>query len=406
VGLRWRGQILVFLFAMAIVISRRPDVVRHAQFYAEDGAVWFADAYNLGWVHSLRLPAGGYLNTLQRLVAAVALLFPLRYAPLVLNVFGIAIQAAPAWFLLTRRCANWGSLPARGLQAALYLALPNSHEVHVVITNAQFHFALMAFLVAISEPPVNWGWKVFDVFVLLINGLSGPFGIILLPLIVLYWWIRRQGWLLVAAGVVAPAVAIQLGELLFGGYAARATGGHLGATPLLFARILAGQVYLASLIGENSFAMHAGLLKTLLVTIAGSALLVYCMVKGSLPLRLFIVFGLVLFAASLSRPLVASQNPQWEVLTTIKSMRYWFFPMLGVVWSLVWCAVQQRSRVQMAAVVALVVSLYGIRHDWRYPPYKDERFGEYVGKFAAAPAGSVVKIPIFPDGVVMELHKK
>jgi hypothetical protein len=406
VGLRWRGQILVFLLAVLIVISRRPDVVRHAQFYAEDGAVWFADAYNLGWVHSLTLPAGGYLNTLQRLVAAVALLFPLRFAPLVLNVFGIVIQAAPAWFLLTRRCANWGTLPARGLQAAIYLALPNSHEVHVVITNAQFHFALLAFLVAISEPPVNWGWKAFDVLVLVINGLSGPFGIILLPLLVVYWWIRRQGWLLIAAAVVTPAVAIQLGELFFGGYAARATGSNLGATPLLFARILAGQVYLASLIGENSFAMHAGVWKTMVVAVAGSALLGYCLVKSTLPLRLFIVFGLVLFAASLSRPLVASPNPQWEVLTTIKSMRYWFFPMLAVLWSLVWCAMQKRSRLQMGAAFALFVSLYGIRHDWRYPPYKDERFGDYVAQFAVAPAGSVVKIPIFPDGVVMELHKK
>jgi hypothetical protein len=398
--------VLVFLFAVAIVIARRPDVVTHAQFYAEDGAVWFADAYNLGWVHSLTLPAGGYLNTLQRLVAAVALLFPLRIAPLVLNVCGIVIQAAPAWFLMTRRCANWGTLPARGLQAALYLALPNSHEVHVVITNAPFHFALLAFLVAISEPPVTWGWKIFDVCVLMINGLSGPFGIILLPLIAVYWWIRRYEWSLVAAAVVAPAVAIQLGELFFGGFAARSTGGHLGATPLLFGRILAGQVYLASLIGENSFAMHAGVFKTAVVVIAGSALLAHCLVKGSLPLRLLIVFGLVLFAASLSRPLVASPYPPWEALSMLKSMRYWFFPMLAVVWGLVWCATQKRSRLQLGAALALLMSLYGIWHDWRYRPYKDEKFSNYVDQFDLAPAGAIVRIPIFPDGVIMELHKK
>jgi len=73
----------VMAVAVILVISRRPDLVMHAHFYAEDGAVWYADAYNLGWVHALTLTAGGYLNTLQRLVGALSLLVPIRYAPLV-----------------------------------------------------------------------------------------------------------------------------------------------------------------------------------------------------------------------------------------------------------------------------------------------------------------------------------
>ena len=40
--------VAVFLFACAVVIARRPDAVFHAQFFAEDGRIWFADAYNLG----------------------------------------------------------------------------------------------------------------------------------------------------------------------------------------------------------------------------------------------------------------------------------------------------------------------------------------------------------------------
>ncbi len=37
----------------ALLILRRPDAVLHAQFWAEDGVVWFADAYNFGALQAL-----------------------------------------------------------------------------------------------------------------------------------------------------------------------------------------------------------------------------------------------------------------------------------------------------------------------------------------------------------------
>ena len=48
-GLRPWQQGILFLLACAVIVSRRPEAIFHAQFYAEDGHVWFADAYNLGW---------------------------------------------------------------------------------------------------------------------------------------------------------------------------------------------------------------------------------------------------------------------------------------------------------------------------------------------------------------------
>ena len=404
-GLSWQAQIFAFLLAVLLIFSRRPDVLLNAQFYAEDGAVWFADAYNLGWLHSLLIPAGGYLNTIQRLVGGLTLLFPFRDAPWLMNLAGVVLQALPAWFLLTRRCSGWASLPVRVLQALIYVAIPNSREVHVVLTNAQFHLALLAFLVAFATRPPNWRWRIFDVGVLVVNGLSGPFGIVLLPLVLAYWWRRRQKWSLVVAAVIVPTVVIQLGELFYGGYAVRVAGGHLGATPLLFAHILAGQVYVAAFLGENDFATHSDIVRTLAIAVGGSLVLLYCLRKCKLELKLFIVFAFALFAASLARPLVASDT-QWQVLTTIRSMRYWFFPMLALLWSLLWYATNKSETLQMFGFLALLTATIGMHHDWRYAPYKDENFQQYVGQFEAAPAGTVLRIPVFPDGVIMELKKK
>ena len=52
-GLNAWQQGAVFLVACGVIISRRPDALFHAQFRYEDGAVWYADAYNLGWWQAL-----------------------------------------------------------------------------------------------------------------------------------------------------------------------------------------------------------------------------------------------------------------------------------------------------------------------------------------------------------------
>src|SRR5208282_5718589 len=85
----------IFLLACAVIVWRRPDAFFHAQFYAEDGHVWFADAYNLGWWPALFHTFAGYFETLPRLVASLALLVPLALVPLFFNIIAIAFQTLP-----------------------------------------------------------------------------------------------------------------------------------------------------------------------------------------------------------------------------------------------------------------------------------------------------------------------
>jgi len=60
----------------ALLFLRRPDAVFHAQFWAEDGVLWFADAYNFGPLKPLLWARAGYLQTLPRLACAAALWAP------------------------------------------------------------------------------------------------------------------------------------------------------------------------------------------------------------------------------------------------------------------------------------------------------------------------------------------
>ena len=106
-------QLVIFLLGMVAVFSRLPGALLHPQFFAEDGWVWYQQAYNLHWLPSLGIAQAGYLQTLPRLVAGIALWFPLQWAPLIMNLAGATIQVLPLNALLSSRCSTWGPLPLR-----------------------------------------------------------------------------------------------------------------------------------------------------------------------------------------------------------------------------------------------------------------------------------------------------
>jgi hypothetical protein len=398
-----RLQWLVFFVAAIAVVSRRPDVVLHPQFYGEDGVVWYAQAYNLGWLHALSLPEGGYLNTLPRLAAALALLVPFHAAPLAMNLLGIVVQVLPVNVLLSPRCAAYGTLPVRLLAAAIYLALPNSNEVFVVITNAQFHLALVACLLGFASPPATWLGRIFDMGVFLVSGLTGPFCLVLLPLVAAFWWIRRSCWLITIMSVLAFAAIVQLNELLHTGDVARRVM-DLGATPALFVRILAGHVYVGALIGRNGYAHWKPMTFLLPVALAGTALLVYSFLRAGLERKLFLLFCFSLFAASLWHPLASRPTAVWQLFLDSRGMRYWFFPMLGFLWSLVWSASEPgRQRPVFSLVLLLLVR--GAIFDWRQLEPPNLEFPSWARKFEAAPPGTLVEIPTLPEGWTLRLTK-
>ncbi len=161
----------LFLFACLVVFSRRPDAVLHPQFWAEDGRVFFEDAYNVGWSESLFRPYGGYFHAVPRLGAAVALLGPLFAAPLVLNAIAIALQAFPVNLLLSRQSDVWGSFRYRSVMAGVYLALPNCRELYANITNSQCLLALSAFLILAASPRKSVVGGIFGAVILMLFGL-------------------------------------------------------------------------------------------------------------------------------------------------------------------------------------------------------------------------------------------
>lgn len=399
-------QVSVFLAAVLIVISRRPDAVFHPQFWAEDGAVWFAQAHSLGAWRALLQPETGYFCMLPRLAAAMAQLVPLSAAPLLFNLIAIVVQVLPVNFLVSSRFASLASLPSRMLIGLLYLALPNSFEVNANITNAQWHLALVACMIVVAEPARSWAWRCFDLCLTLFSALTGPFSIMLLPVAAIMWgWRRRSRWSITLLIALACGALLQVATLLRTGGAARVPG-SLGASPLLLAKILASQVFMAALAGKNnlpyrrSYALYAVLIATM-----GVAVLLYAVWKAGWELKLFVAFTSAVLVASLLNPMAAP--PKWPALLTAWGVRYWFLPMLAFVLVLVWMTGSQTPRpVRWIAVTCLLIMSIGIVRDWRYPRFVDTHFGDYARQFANSPKGADLTIPLNPPGWSMTLTKK
>ena len=407
-GLRPWHQALVFVAACAIIISRRPDALFHAQFWAEDGIVFFSQAYNSGWWHPFFRTHVGYFHTVPRLAAALALLVPLAYAPLVCNLVALVIQAIPVGLLLSARSREWGSLTTRAAMAAVYLALPNCPEICAIVTDAQWPLALAAFFVLVATPPSSKPQLAFDLSIVLLCGLTGPFSILLFPIALYLAWKRPLRSQRLYAGVIALCCLIQAYSLFFKNTAERSSEG-LGATPMLFIRMLSGDIYLGALIGPSTLAMKPGsgfALFLILLAVCGTALIVLVLRKGPRQMTLMAIFAVLVLFASIMSPSSPEKSGRWELIARAAGVRYWFYPSLVFLWSLVYGLRGGSRPVKAASVIFLVILSFGVAVCWRRPPFVDTHFRELVQRFEALPSGSAQVFPENPEGWSFRLVKR
>lgn len=407
-GIRAWQQSVAFLLGFALVISRRPDAVFHAQFWNEDGHVFFADAYNFGWWSALFRTYEGYYHALPRIGADIALLFPLQLAPLVLNLIAICVQVAPVNLLLSSRLSMWGSLRTRMLLAGVYLALPNSFEIDATITNSQWVLALISFLLLTALPPPKTVGRILDACAQVICGLSGPFCIFLSPIALFLAWKHRERQRWVTAAILCGASLVQAWSLLNGGFKGRP---HiaLGASFAMLGRVLAGQLYLGTLLGRTQLGAAQGvgaLIVLSLIAAGGTLFLAICFLRSGIEMRLLLIFSAIVLAASMIAPTPGNVGSWWPALALGSGARYWFLPDLAVAWSILLCAQSKGKLLQAFSLILLCAMCLGAAMRWEEPRFLDARFEESARSFESAPAGTAFVIPESTPGWNLVLIKR
>ncbi len=397
---------LALLFAV-LIISRKPAALLHAELWGDEGWSFYPDAYRVGW-RCLLIPAGGYLDTLQRLVGLAVQPLPLTAVPTAFAAVALCVQLLPALFLVSRRmAAALPSAPVRLLLALLYAVLPNELEFYVNLTNAQWNLALLAFLILVAAPPRSRTGRLLDSLVLVLSGLSGPFMLLLLPVSVWQLAARRHPGDRRHLLIVAATALVQLGVLVLVSHGGGRSTAPLGAGPRMFARVVSLQVILGAELGLRTLGRITVLrvwqdnLLPVLLTVSGTVLAVLALWRGSPLLRRFVLFCALLLAAALVSPQVSLTEPQWLMMTIPPlGNRYFSFPVMAWIAIVTTLAADRARPVRLVGRALLgVIVLWAVPHDWAVLRMQPTDFPARARAFEAAPPGTRMSFPIVPNGL-------
>lgn len=399
---------------LLLVLSRKPDAFQEAQFWAEDGVIWYKQAHDMGW-WSLLSPQNGYFQSISKIAGNIAQLVSLSSAPLVFSLIALIFKLLPILLLNTSRGRQLvPELHCRLLLCGLYVAHPYSWEVFINVTNIHWHLALTALLVlCFSDWDGAWR-KGGDCAIVLLCGLSGTFSLFLAPIAVLQLYRSRTRRALVLAAILATAAAIQVAALVLTGSTTRSAAPLDASWSDLF-RIIGGQIVAAGLLGDgwsNLFATswwQQSILVPLAFCVVAPSLMARAFMGGDHTLRALIVLGALVFAAALARPQISSTQGQWPLFTRPNvGGRYAFLPIVAFHASLVFLAIKDRHIVYRwsARILLAILLVVGVPQSWSIQPYEDVGFAAKAEEFEHALPGTTVEIPINPPGWSFRLEKR
>ena len=398
---------IAFVISLLIMIARRPDIVADARLWAEDGAVWFADAYNFGPWGPLLTPHAGYLQLFPRLTFSVAAFLPLQAVPAFAVWVGLMLRAALPAFVFSSRF-SWIDWRAKVAVTAYFLLMPNLAEVHVNIQNTSWYLGLYLLAVVLADPPRSGRWKSHDWLVLLIAGATGPLILFVLLCLGLRTLAQRgtPAARLRFAAVAMGLSALQLLLLLLGD---RSTGAlSLAGTDASTAlQIFTSRVALGFLTPARWSTVLGAQSIALPVAAAAFAIITAVLLRGNWKARGVVLIAPLIMLAALYTPILGYVRTQGPPLLGIDEPGYYVVTNMAWASTLTFFAALLLPRLSSFALAAIVgVCGFLILFEFTLPPVQGPAFGQQVPLAQAAPVGETVVVPISPPGWQMTLIKR
>lgn len=157
--------------------------------WAEDGVVFINDAERYG-LNSIWTQYAGYLHLYPRLIALIASQVDLIYTPWIfMSGFILAVWAM--MFVVVRGMGELNLHPLGALAGAIILGVqPNNGDIFFTLTNSQW-FLAVALCVLVSVPKLYSSSYFYLIGVALLS-LTGPFSVLLLPVMLLRLFLDRN----------------------------------------------------------------------------------------------------------------------------------------------------------------------------------------------------------------------
>jgi hypothetical protein len=384
--------VAVLALCAVILGLRRAEALTNPQFWAED-AYFFQRAYVLGW-SSFFEPFAGYLHTVLRIIAEVAVAIDPSRAPAIFVACAGAATLYVAGRTLSARCP----LPRFAGACALAVVLvPDTYEVFLNVVNLQWVLAAGLILLLVSRDPERGRQWAHDLAAAALLGLTGPYSVILAPLFAWRAWRRRTRASAILAAIIFACAAVQLYHFFTEPPVPGGAPADQGVEARLFlpavARRIGGSILLGSLMAPDTD-QYVG-------TIMGIATLAGVAYMASRPGRFRAERGLLglAFAAMLLGAFIRTRHTLGEYFLPLAHARYVFIPQLVAIWLLLSTADEKGRAGRAAAALAVMGLLLNVPR-YREPAYVDMHWDRYAPRIRA---GERVVVPVNPPGWVMPL---
>lgn len=193
---RWNNVWSLYFFSLLVglfALLPRLDSFEyfHGKYlWAEDGNIFLNQSKDLG-INAILTPYAGYLHVYPRLIAGIAHFFELTYQPVVLLAGWFIAYFILIHSLLKSIYTQEHRIISLVLLVALAALQPNYGEVYFNITNSQWFLGAALFLYTISDDSKEKPSWIRGKF-LFIFALTGPFSVLLAPILVIKIIIKKD----------------------------------------------------------------------------------------------------------------------------------------------------------------------------------------------------------------------
>ncbi|MBQ7221419.1 MAG: hypothetical protein IJS28_10605 [Synergistaceae bacterium] len=407
----------VFLISVLVMFQRKPHVLVYANFWAEDGKIFFEQMYHEG-LKSLLYPYAGYLHLVPRLVMFITLPFGIINAPLISNFMSLVLRALPMVFLFTERFSFMG-MACRFFLWIYCLIMPQALEETIGnITNIQWNLSVWLLMVIIAAPAKTTMQKLHDWLVLILAGLSGPFIIFAFPLMIAGKPSRGKSiafrMFAVLLGLIQLYTVLNTAQevqnLSFYG-----TGRTAWEFIVWLIRIFCTRVvystFLPNFPSIMAYVLDKSMILTFIVFAPLACITARGFFRGTWRFRVCALFGSAIFLSSSWRMWLSVDVPygitvgggsRYFVLANILVFSFMIFFVRDF-----WLSGHEQLKEKCCTYITILLFVMALVSFSLFPPFKLAPYRQSIRElYYPAPAGSTVVIPINPDGWEMTLIKK
>jgi hypothetical protein len=295
------------------------------------------------------------------------------------------------------------SIPVQVALAYFYVVMPDCWEINLNLTDAQWHLAMVSFLIIASTTRESSNTIWIDATILLISGLSGPFSIFLFPISVFDYVKTRLKAQLIYASVLTFSALIQILFIIFSTTFDRGSE-PLGISGYRFCEIMIDQIMLGGLLGNllmSVVIVEAApywpvvslFLAIFFLTVLGIALK-----TSSGIFRRGVIFATLIFLAALKSPYLLVPGHKWLVMTLPgHGMRYYIIPSLVWFAAILICVGSKPKVLRSTGGLLIFACVFGSYFEWKYPRYQMTNFTALAENFSKLPAGETMMFPENPS---------